>query len=287
MIISTDTNYALLTRYLDGCGQDEVKMSFEQLSHIINKLPDYAYKHSTPWYSSGPIANAARKSGYKASVSFTSKTVVFYRNKRSESSNNRMTMPPQSIRNDIPQPSQEVVQHYLDKWGELENYVAQESALRLLFLTLAPTNNSIDSVLIKVTTLNEFYSTRIPFSNIYNVAMHIVNLNIDDRLLYGDESLVRDIANTRWRYEYSFATKYCSHHNTAAYPIYDNYVKMLLCHYRDIDGFRSFHNGDLKDYSVFKKVILCMQEYYSLENYSIKELDRFLWLLGKEKFAKK
>ncbi|UTW70364.1 hypothetical protein KHA80_07545 [Anaerobacillus sp. HL2] len=36
---------------------------------------------------------------------------------------------------------------------------------------------------------------------------------------------------------YSFATKYCSHHNPLDYPIYDSYVDEVLRHFRNRDGF--------------------------------------------------
>lgn len=83
----------------------------------------------------------------------------------------------------------------------------------------------MDDVLIKVCSLNDFYSTNLysPF----RVAKHIVSLNIDDRLNNNDLDLVNDIAKVKINDDkminfYSFATKYCSHHKPIKYPIYDS-----------------------------------------------------------------
>ena len=46
--------------------------------------------------------------------------------------------------------------------------------------------------------------------------------------------------------------RYCSHHNTLDYPIYDSYVDEVFRYFRNRDGFSDFHDGDLKDYVRFK-----------------------------------
>jgi len=188
-------------------------------------------------------------------------------------------------RDDIPYPSSEQVNVYLDKWDSLENYTAQESALNKLFWKTAPTNNSLDDILVKVATLNDFYSTHI--KSIFTVARHILQLGIDERLHLGDENIVDEIANVtmpngKMRNEFSFATKYCSHHRADNYPIYDSYVDKLLCYFRDVDGFANFHRDDLRKFSVFKRTILEFRKFYSLEDFTVKEIDKYLWQLGKE-----
>ena len=45
-------------------------------------------------------------------------------------------------------------------------------------------------------------------------------------------------------------------------------------------------NDDLKDYVKFKNILEDFKIYYGLKQYSLKELDRYLWLLGKEYFKK-
>ena len=142
----------------------------------------------------------------------------------------------------VPVPSKEQMEYYLAKWDELENYHLQEDALDKLFLKLCPKNADITDILLKVSTLNDFYSTNI-FS-VYPVAKHILSLGIDARLKAGDVTLVNDIKqiniNGTERNFYSFASKYCSHHNPLDYPIYDSYVDAVLRYFRNRDCFAAF-----------------------------------------------
>ena len=92
---------------------------------------------------------------------------------------------------DVPNPSIDQVEFYLEKWEGLENYRLQEDALNKLFFELCPKNADISDVLLKASTLNNFYSTNI-FS-IYPVAKHICSLDIDSRLITGDVTFVQDI----------------------------------------------------------------------------------------------
>ena len=61
----------------------------------------------------------------------------------------------------------------------------------------------------------------------------------------------------------------------------------MLNHFRRVDGFSDYKDSDLKEYTCFFEVLTDFKKYYSLEEYSLKELDRYLWLLGKEHFPKK
>lgn len=190
---------------------------------------------------------------------------------------------------DVPKPSKEQVELYLKKWESLENYALQEKALDRLFHELCPENWNIEDVLLKCACLNDFYSTNI--YSIYPVAKHITALNIDERLAKGDLSLVKDIQNVsiggKEKHFYSFATKYCSHHNDKAYPICDSYVKKVLKHFRKADSFVRFKNQDLEDYQSFYTVLESFREFYHLEVFSLKEVDKYLWLFGKEYFPNK
>lgn len=190
-------------------------------------------------------------------------------------------------RPDVPRPNCKEVDKYLLAWDQLENYALQERALDKLFYRTYPRNKDIDDVLIKVSALNDFYSTNI-FSPL-KVAKHIINLDIDERLIAGDVTLVNDIAkvnmdNGMVKNFYSFATKYCSHHNPLNFPIYDSYVDKLLRYFRDSDGFYRFNNNDLKNYIKFKNILLKFREFYNLAPYNLKDIDKYLWQLQKEKF---
>ena len=189
----------------------------------------------------------------------------------------------------IPTPTPAEVERYLEKWDGLENYVLQENALNKLFFDVAKSNDDISNILLKCSTLNDFYSTNI-FS-IFPVAKHIFELNIDKRLKAGDLSLVNDIAAVeiggKQKNFYSFASKYCSHHNPKNFAIYDFYVDRCLYYFKKVDKFTNFRRGDLKDYETFNRVLLDFKKFYGLDKYSLKEIDQYLWQLGKEYFPKK
>ena len=192
--------------------------------------------------------------------------------------------------NDILTPCVEEIIKYLKKWDSLESYTLQENALEKLFNRTYPKNTDIEDVIIKVSTLNDFYSTNI-FSP-FTVAKHIVALNIDERLEKKDDTLVNDIAKVKMDNGniinfYSFATKYCSHHKPYEYPIYDSYVDKILRHFRDKDNFYDFKTAKLKEFISFKEILINFRSYYGLEDYSLKDIDRYLWQLGKEKFPNK
>lgn len=45
-------------------------------------------------------------------------------------------------------------------------------------------------------------------------------------------------------------------------------------------------NENLKDYVRFKNILIEFRRYYDLERFNLKEIDKYMWLLGKEKFPK-
>ena len=188
----------------------------------------------------------------------------------------------------IPTPTKSEVEKYLTRWDTLENYVLQEKSLDRLFFDAYPQNNNITDILIKCSCLNDFYSTNI-FS-VFPVAKHILKLNIDERLKQGDTKLVNEIAklniNGKVKNFYSFATKYCSHHFPECYPIYDSFVEKVLIYFRKRDNFIPFKNEDLKNFTNFKNILLEFKKYYKLDEFSLKDIDRYLWQLGKDYFPK-
>lgn len=192
----------------------------------------------------------------------------------------------------IPKPTQKELKKWLDNWEKMENYRNQENALNKLFHETYPKNKDIEEILIKVATLNDFYSTHI--LNIFKVAEHIKNIkNLDDRLQKGDKKLVKEIAKVGLKNKngkkiifYSFATKFCSHHNDKDFAIYDRYVEKILMHFTKFDNFsKNFtKKEDLKEYPKFKNILLDFRVYYELDC-NLKELDRYLWQLGRKYFA--
>ena len=191
---------------------------------------------------------------------------------------------------DIPRPNKRIIKDYLIKWDNLEDhYIWQESSLDKLFHDDYKYNNDLNEILIKCSCLNDFYSTNIFL--IYPVAKNIFDLKIDKRLQNGDDSLVNDIAhvsiNGKEKVFYSFASKYCSHHNALDFPIYDYFVDKMLWYFQKLDTFSDFKKDDLKDYITFKKVLKDFKKFYDIDEFNLRDIDKYLWIAGKEYFPKK
>lgn len=187
---------------------------------------------------------------------------------------------------DLPQgyiPSVKDAEWFLEYWKNLPSYSNQEKALDKLFMGICKRNDNIEDILIKCSSLNDFYSTNI--FDIHTVAQHILSLKIDERLKNGDLSLVDEIShvevNGKVHTFYSFATKYCSHHNPERYAIYDSYVEKVLLSMNSRDHFMKFKQEELKVYETYMRVIKAFQQRYGLMQYNIKRLDQYLWQLGK------
>lgn len=53
------------------------------------------------------------------------------------------------------------------------------------------------------------------------------------------------------------------------------------------DKFENFKQSDLKNYSMYKNILLKFAKFYGITSYSLKDLDRYLWQLGKKHFPNK
>lgn len=193
----------------------------------------------------------------------------------------------------------------LNDWKDLGAYTEQEKILCNLFKKY-PANTNFEEVVYKITILDSFYSTNLRFndktltadkdnkSGIIEVANIILGIkDFDERVERGHIELVDQIVNTakqdkNMKSVYSFATKYCSFHNSEKYPICDNFVKEELKYYRNqkVSEFK-FQNKDLENYREFVKVVKNFKEIFNLEKYSFKQIDQYLWLVGKRRSAEK
>ena len=135
------------------------------------------------------------------------------------------------------------------------------------------------------------YSTNI--LGTFKMAKHIQQLDIDGRLKQGAPLLVNEISsghgiiskkNNKEINFYSFATKYCNWHNRDNYAIYDSFVNKVLIAYKRQDNFSTFMEKDLKDFIKFKEIVLDFKQFYKLTDHDLKQIDKFLWIYGKEKF---
>ena len=171
-----------------------------------------------------------------------------------------------------------------------ERYFRADKAIIDLFEAF-PENIHLEHILLKISVINDLYSTNI--LGTFNMAKHIQDLNIDDCLKQGDPHIVNKISlghgiiskkNNKEINFYSFATKYCNWHNRDNYAIYDSFVKKVLMAYKLRDNFSDFVETDLKDFIKFKTVVLDFKQYYKLTEHDLKQIDKFLWIYGKEKF---
>ena len=188
----------------------------------------------------------------------------------------------------LPKPTNKLVQKYLDEWDNKEDMVSyreQENFLVNIFKKYNE-NKEVDKIILKVLMLDKFYSTQI--RNSVSMAKGISRIkNIEDRLKKGDVELIDEIAScTGVRREYSFATKYCSFHNPKKFPIYDQYVRKILHHFKNEYSNLKLTHKDFENYNIFVNSIYDFIKYYKLEKYTIKDIDRFLWQFGKDYFMK-
>lgn len=192
----------------------------------------------------------------------------------------------------INRPSKNEVSKYLARWNSNDEYVQSDESLSKMFTQTYPFNDNIHDVLIKVCSLNAIYSTNILSNSLrFTVAKHIVDLHIDQRLADKDKKLVNQIAKVKVNGHktinfYSFATKYCSHHFPEYYSMYDGYVEQMLMHFMRVDKFYNSEKVDLRCYRIYHHVITTFKERYKLQQYTLKEIDIYLWQAGKEHFLK-
>ncbi len=182
-------------------------------------------------------------------------------------------------------PTPALVQEYIRRFESSDRYYLADQAITKLF-GLIPKNSDLADILLKLSVINDLYSTGILAT--FEMARHIQGLNIDPALAAHSTTIVNQIADFsvsgKSIYFFSFATKYCNWHDQDHYPILDSFVEKLIIAYRNRDEFTRFEREDLRDYTQFKEVLEAFRQYYRLTDFGYKRLDKFLWLYGKEKF---
>ena len=184
----------------------------------------------------------------------------------------------------VPLPCRESVLASNEKWDSTPACTEGDKVLARLFNEEFSGHNDLQSVLTKAAALDSIYRTHV--LNLYEAAAHIVECDIDELIKAGKPDavyMIKDVpVGKKTFHYYSFATKYCSFSNPSAYPIFDRNVELTLELFRDCDHFAEFSNSDLKDYGRFKGIIDAFRRFYKLEEFSYKELDHYLWDVGKE-----
>lgn len=190
-------------------------------------------------------------------------------------------------------PTNQLIELYIEKFNHDDRYYPADQAITKLFKAF-PANVHFEDILLKISVLNDLYSTNI--LGTYAMAKHIQKLNIDASLVDGDPYVVNRIAvghgirssNTDKEINfYSFATKYCNWHNLEQYAIYDSFVEKILMAYKRAFNFSKFTKQELKDFPTFKRVIIDFIDFFGLNGHNLKEIDKFLWMYGKEMFPAK
>src|SRR5690242_17117144 len=93
---------------------------------------------------------------------------------------------------EIPEaPTKRLVERYLGEFRDSDRYFLADRAITKLFTTF-PMNKSFDDVLLKVTVLNDLYSTNIYAT--FEIARHICSLDIDPHLAAKSIDIVDRIA---------------------------------------------------------------------------------------------
>ncbi|MGI5213420.1 hypothetical protein [Plantactinospora sp. CA-290183] len=190
----------------------------------------------------------------------------------------------------IPTPTPGQVRRYLAQWreGDHEKITA---ALTETFRAM-PKNSDVGEVGVKIAALNGLYWTNI--LGVIQVASHIVSLDIDAQLAEDDvnpdliESIAKVEIGGKRRRNYSFATKYCSFHAPDVYPIYDSRVAGVLNELlKQGEAFDSFRPGEQwkTDYAIWHRSISRFRRFYELEEFSIRDIDKYLWMLDRERKA--
>ncbi|EAK0979960.1 hypothetical protein L8X52_06050 [Campylobacter lari] len=184
-----------------------------------------------------------------------------------------------------------VLINFLNKYKhskEYKHYREQEKIIEYLFNSYPDNKNKI-SIFLKTCIIDNFYSTNLKMHGINDMADWILKLDIDKALKTGNPCVVEQIANftnskNKKIFLYSFASKYCFHHNKQKYVIYDQFISKSLIYFNKKYNFSSFcfTKNNLKNYKNLIKIINEFKIFYKLNNFSNREIDHMLWIYGKE-----
>ena len=166
-----------------------------------------------------------------------------------------------------------------------------------------------DKILIQICALDAFYGTQTPSKFLIPFAEKIRDSNFNERIKCECLDIVNTIANVDdkkhgHRNICSLSTKYCSFHNPDVYPIYDKRVGQMLLAFNEEQGHECFYDSCkscglttkalaydtaskrvVENYKEYCKLIEKFRECYELdkEEFSLKDIDRYLWLAGKRR----
>lgn len=197
----------------------------------------------------------------------------------------------------IPIPESEITVKNIDKYIEDFNkeYGVYDDVLIRLFKN--SDNDNYDNVFCRVGLLDLIYSTGIQRFNkggIDTVTRHIIDFHEEIDAAKTAKTIDTDIYENLMQVTYKnvsamtgaennipvFASKFLSFTNPEVYPIMDSIVKKVIG-VRDAAGYEEYC-GKLKEF-IEKKITPVIKE-LDIE-YSLKDIDKFLWMWGKENLS--
>lgn len=156
-----------------------------------------------------------------------------------------------------------------------------------------PDNLCENDVKIKVAVVNTLYNTGIRYIDpvAKNITTVFSRLRSGDLIISDSIELVDLVAKTNWenngsgashtRNNLSFASKFMHFHSERAIPIYDSYVWILMTGYLRRAGVRALIGNPVR-YSDFHDRFVIFRKKFNLAEYSVYEIDKFLWQYGKQ-----
>lgn len=189
-------------------------------------------------------------------------------------------------------PTAELVNEYLHKYQNDEHY-SYEDKIQKIIKECVYDKEKYETIILTVVVINQLYSTNI--YKVYSIADHIYKNRamIHELIDNGDSRAIEriavghDIVSSKNKKElnfYSFASKYCNYLKPDDFPIYDSYIENMLCFYNKKESFGKFKREDLRNYERFRDTIKQFKEYFKLDAFSLRDIDKFLWLYGKASF---
>ena len=61
----------------------------------------------------------------------------------------------------------------------------------------------------------------------------------------------------------------------------------MLMYFQKRDKFSNFKSNYLKDYVKFKNILIDFKKFYDIDEFNLRDIDKYLWIAGKEYFPKK
>ena len=200
------------------------------------------------------------------------------------------------------------INEMLRAWQKEEKLFLPERTIKSLFDgETKGVCEKVEVEFLKVCVVNQIYGTNLYSEDILQIAKYLSEnaCKVNEKLYSGDAKVISDITcsikNTRGKYCYSFATKYCSFaapdEIKDSFPIYDSYMAVLYKTRTDrwnphnekgfykyyFDSWEGKLEHDVVRYKMYRKAVQMMQaELATVKKLTVKQLDQYLWKAMKE-----